>query len=93
MLKITVEGQSEHPKILLDGKLVGDWVNALQTVWESLPVKDVTLNLSGVTFVDAEGKKLLSSMLGRGARLEEPQLLVKYIVDEIKASRSERQME
>lgn len=93
MLKITVENHFERPKILLDGKLIGDWVNALQTVWESLPVKDVTLDLSGVTFVDAEGKKLLSSMLGRGARLEESQLLVKYIVDEIKASRGERQME
>jgi len=89
MLKITVHDCSTQPKIYLDGKLAGDWVSELDAVWKDLskgrPAQHVTLNLAGVTFVDTEGKKLLCSMLRRGAKLQEPQSLVKYILHEFQA--------
>jgi anti-anti-sigma regulatory factor len=90
MLKITIQEGPEDRKVLLDGKLAGDWVKELEQVWQGLlassPDRNVTLDLAGVTFVDSEGKKLLSSMLGRGAKVQKPQLLVKYIVDEMQAA-------
>jgi len=89
MLKITVDGCSKQPRIFLDGKLAGDWVSELETVWKELskcrPAQDVTLVLSGVSFVDAKGMKLLGSILGRGAKLQEPQSLVKYMLKEFQA--------
>lgn len=92
MLKITVQDGTGAPTLQLDGKLAGDWVSEVERVWKSFaagqPAPDVTLDLSGVTFVDAGGKKLLSSMLERGVKLEDPRLLVKYIVDEIKSGRT-----
>ena len=91
MLKITIQNGAGSPKLRLDGKLAGDWVHELERVWESLDGgrgRNVTLDLSGVTFVDSEGKKLLGCMLERGAKLQEPQFLVKYLLDEIKAGRT-----
>lgn len=91
MLKITVQNCNGSPKVRLDGKLAGEWVGEFEKVCESLccgkAAQDLTLDLSGVTFVDGEGKRLLGDLLGRGAMLKEPQLLVKYIVDEIRAGR------
>jgi len=86
MLKITVNGCSKHPKICLDGKLAGDWVSELESVWKDLikdrPAQELTLVLSGVTFADAKGMRLLGSMLGKGAKLQEPQSLVEYMLKE-----------
>ena len=91
MLKIDVQNGSGVPKLVLDGKLAGEWVRVLRRVWETSgggePAPKVTLDVAGVTFVDDEGKKLLSSMLKRGAELTEPRALVKYVVDELRAGR------
>ncbi len=90
MLKITVQESSGNPRVLLDGKLAGDWVKELEQVWQGIlagaPARNVTLDLSGVTFVDAEGKRLLTSMMGHGAKFQKPQLLVKFIVEEMQNS-------
>jgi anti-anti-sigma regulatory factor len=89
MLKITVQNGNVTQKVRLDGKLAGEWVSECARVCESLQhgktARNLTLDLSGVTFVDTEGKKLLGDLLRRGATFHEPQLLVKYIVDEIRA--------
>ena len=89
MLKITVQNSPDAPRLVLDGKLAGEWVRVLRREWETMasenPAPKVTLDLSGVTFVDEEGKKLLSSMLKRGAELTEPRVLLKYVVDELRA--------
>ena len=91
MLKITVQNCKGSPKVRLDGKLSGEWVSEFGKVCDSIccgkAAQHLTLDLSGVTFVDADGKRLLGDLLGRGAMLKEPQLLVKYIVDEIRAGR------
>jgi anti-anti-sigma regulatory factor len=91
MLRITVQNGNGSPKVRLDGKLSGEWVGEFEKVCDSLSHGDhssnMTLDLSGVTYVDSEGKRVLSELLGRGATFQEPQLLVKYIVDEIRAGR------
>lgn len=91
MLKITVQNGNHATKVRLDGKLAGQWVGEFEKVCHSLAggeaAQNLTLDLSGVTFVDAGGKKLLCELLGRGAIVKEPQLLVKFILDEIRAGR------
>lgn len=85
MLRITVQNTSGAPTVHLDGKLAGEWVKELEHVWDGLSMSGqathTTLDLSGVTFVDADGTRLLGAMMHQGAKLEEPQPLVQFILD------------
>ena len=87
MLRITVQNTSGAPTLHLDGKLVGEWVMELEHVWDGLSIggqaAHTTLDLSGVSFVDADGKRLLFAMQRQGAKLEEPQPLVQLILNEM----------
>jgi ABC-type transporter Mla MlaB component len=53
----------------LEGKLVGPWVGELERTCEEshVPPGGLSLNLSGVTFVDAAGVQLLADLMRRGA--------------------------
>lgn len=46
--------------------------------------KQITVDLSQVTFIDSEGKKLLTWMCGRGAELQAAGCMTKGVVEEIK---------
>ncbi len=41
------------------------------------------MNLSDVTYIDPEGKRLLARMMGKGVYLQGTQLMTRYIIDEI----------
>jgi ABC-type transporter Mla MlaB component len=87
MLKITVQNGSRPETIKLEGKLSGPWVNEFARIWDRLtagePDKAVKVDLSEVTFIDLAGKKLLSSLVERGAQLQAAHSLTKYIVERI----------
>jgi anti-anti-sigma regulatory factor len=89
VLKITVHNGSLPATLKLEGKIAGQWVKELERVWHNITHKyaprTVTVDLSGVTFVDAEGKRLLGGMLRDGAELTHAQLLTKYIIDGLRA--------
>lgn len=89
MLRITLIQESELPTLKLEGKLSGPWVNELEHSWiqvlkEDGPAQSVTVDLSDVTFVDAEGQKLLKSMCQQGADLQSRSLMTQFIVNRIK---------
>jgi len=71
----------------LEGRLAGPWVGELERSWRAVKDdsrdKPVMVDLCEVTFVDAEGRKLLSWMYGQGARLRTFGCLAKGIVEEI----------
>jgi len=87
MLKITIDNTVNAATLKLEGRLAGPWVGELERSWRAL--KDdsrdnaVMVDLCEVTFVDAEGRKLLSSMYEQGARLRAFGCLAKGIVEEI----------
>jgi ABC-type transporter Mla MlaB component len=87
MLKITFENDSRPATIKLEGKLSGPWVSELARAWDKFigdkPGRTFTVDLSEVTFIDSEGRKLLSSMVDRGAELRAAHLMTKYIVEQI----------
>lgn len=87
MLKITVEESADARTVLLEGMLAGPWVNELEHTWLALIGKHVDgavlLDLSGVTFVDAEGKKVLGWIYEEGADLRSCDVMTKSIIDEI----------
>lgn len=86
MLRITFQEDAEGTTVKLEGKLSGPWVKELEQCWAEHPLqgsKQVIVDLSDVTYIDPEGKKLLARMTGEGVYLQGTQLMTRYIIDEI----------
>ena len=86
MLKITFQDTPESTKVKLEGKLSGPWVEELERSWAEhspLASENVIIDLSGVTYIDPEGKRLLSRMVEKGVCFEGTHLMTKYVIDEI----------
>lgn len=71
----------------LEGKLAGPWVKEMELCWRSAAgtqqIYPVQVDLSSVTFIDAEGKELLGRMYREGAKLVATGCLNKCIVEGI----------
>jgi anti-anti-sigma regulatory factor len=86
MLKITIQSEPAPVQFRMEGRLAGAWVDEAQRAWTSLPVhKGVApvVDLTGVTYVDAAGKALLTAMWREGADLRAAGCCTKFIVEEI----------
>lgn len=86
MLKITFQDAPGSTKVKLEGKLSGPWVEELERSWtEHSPraSEHVIIDLSDVTYIDPEGKRLLARMVDRGVCFEGTHLMTRYVIDEI----------
>jgi len=87
MLKITIHSEGQAPSFVVEGKLVGPWVKELEKCWESAlaaePSWAMVVNVAEVTFIDSEGRELLTRMRRQGARLVSAGCLMNAIVAEI----------
>ena len=91
MLRITTQHGGEDFTFRLEGKVSGPWVDELERSWhtttEAARGGQILIDLSGVTFIDAEGKKLLSWMYTQGADFLCTGCMTRGIVEEIKRER------
>src|SRR5689334_8583593 len=73
MLRITIYERPQETSFLVEGRLVGRWVKALEKCWEIgltvSPSNAVLVTLS-LTALDGEGRDLLTRMRRQGGRLE-----------------------
>jgi len=87
MLKISIEKNSRSTTLRVEGRLTGPWVDELERTWHSVTsgAADgrVSVDLTDVTFVSEEGKKLLETMYGGGAKLKASGCVTRRLVDEI----------
>jgi anti-anti-sigma regulatory factor len=88
MLKITQhrDAAAESVSFMLEGRLAGPWVEELNACWHQMVANQqsrAVVDLTGVTFVDAEGKALLARMSQQGAQLHAVGCLTRCIVEEI----------
>ena len=86
MLKITFHDTPESTKVKLEGKLSGPWVEELERSWkEHSPqaAENVIIDLTNVTYIDPEGKRLLARMVDKGVCFEGTHLMTQYVIDEI----------
>ena len=88
MLKITEQGGATKDSIvlILEGRLVGPWaeeLNALCSTFKASQRGNVLIDLSGVTFIDTMGKKMLDRLWQQGAKLRAAGCLTRCIVEEI----------
>ncbi|MGQ0812603.1 MAG: STAS domain-containing protein [Nitrospiraceae bacterium] len=91
MLKITEQraAESESMSLTLEGRLAGPWVEELDSCWRQMAVNQqrrTVIDLTGVTFVDSEGKALLARIWREGAEFVAAGCLTKCIVEDITAA-------
>ncbi|MBD0315990.1 MAG: anti-sigma factor antagonist [Nitrospiraceae bacterium] len=87
MLKITVERDSTPVRVLFEGRLAGAWVDEARKAWQAVPHREAVIDLTGVTYMDSDGKALLATMWREGADLQAVGCCTKFIVDEITGGR------
>jgi len=86
MLKITIHPEAGAARLTLEGRLAGPWVEELDRCWREAAgaqQNHVMVDLSGVTFIDPEGKTLLTKMWQQGVKLHAVGCMTSCIVDEI----------
>ena len=88
MLKITGQrgAASDSMLLMLEGRLVGPWVEELNSYWRQMSVNQqscAVIDLTGVTFIDANGKALLTRLWQQGAELRAAGCLTRCIIEEI----------
>lgn len=85
MLKITTQTDAVKTIFELEGKLAGAWVEELECCWRAISGQQpITIRLKAVTFIDHQGKELLSRIYKGGNELVAEGCMTKAIVEEIK---------
>jgi ABC-type transporter Mla MlaB component len=72
MLKISQSGKANSFTLKLEGRVVGPWVGELRQVCETMLTegRSLKLDLTDVTFADAEGIAVLTGFKTRGVTLK-----------------------
>ncbi len=85
MLRVTKTLQASGIVVKLEGRLAGSWVREAERVWRSVvsPRIPVAVDLTDMTYADADGRRLLETMHCRGSRLTATTCLTKALVAEI----------
>jgi len=87
MLKISLAKNPRSTTLRVEGRLTGPWVEELERTWHAVtsdPVNGhVSVDLTDVTFVGEEGKRLLEEMYGEGAKLKASGCATRRLVEEI----------
>ena len=88
MLKITsqLDTVREDMSLVLEGRLAGPWVEELRTYCRQVlgtQQRCTMIDLTGVTFVDAEGKTLLAQLWQQGVELRASGCLTRCLVEDI----------
>ena len=97
MLRITTESKRGRTIFSLEGRLAGPWVVALEQCWRELsgstPRQKFSIDLCGVSFIDAAGKMLLKDMHSQGGEFIAEGCLNQAIVKEIIESTEKHESE
>jgi outer membrane protein len=84
MLRITTEKKRGRTVLSVEGRLAGAWVGTLEQCWrERAPEEKLSVDLCGVSFIDAAGKVLLKEIHQQGGKLIAEGCLNQAIVEEI----------
>jgi len=87
VLRISVERNRDELSFVLEGRLVGPWVEELRTVWRDQSTDAeglcLTVDLRGLTAMDTDGQRLLDEFLQGGARLRSGDVMNQYLVEQM----------
>ncbi len=87
MLRISTHHEPTTTIFVVEGRLAGPWVAELERCWlaatSNEPPESIHVDLNAVTYIDAQGKELLTQMRRNGAMLLVSGLMMNAIVDAI----------
>jgi aryl-alcohol dehydrogenase-like predicted oxidoreductase len=87
MLRITTRNEDAATIFIVEGKLIGPWVQELEKCWRAAisvePRSPILVNLAKVSFIDDIGKQLVAQMRRSGVRLTGAGLIAEFICTEI----------
>jgi hypothetical protein len=90
LLRISVVQDRNAVCFLLEGRLVGPWVDELRRVWQqgagSGNGSQLTVDLRGLTAMDTRGQRLLEELLQHGATLRCSDVMNQYLVEQMGVS-------
>jgi hypothetical protein len=89
MLRITIDEDTSLITFKLEGRIAGEWVDELERAWLAEADRDklIKVDLTGVTFVDEEGKNLLGHMFERGSSLYATDCMNRSMIQGLKRKR------
>jgi len=89
MLRVIVEEGGDRIVFRVEGKLRGPWVIELERCWRStcsrMKGKSFSVDLDGVSFVDDQGKALLTEMDSAGVELVANEWIARSAIEQIAA--------
>jgi ABC-type transporter Mla MlaB component len=95
MLRITIAETVTEQKWTLEGRLVQPWISELKSTWTRTETarreRKCIVDLTGVTFIDKSGEKVLAELCKEGAKLIATGIYTRHVVDNIERKQSNRQ--
>ncbi|HEY5405122.1 MAG TPA: STAS domain-containing protein [Pyrinomonadaceae bacterium] len=87
MIRITTHDEQSITRLFLEGKLAGEAVTEVERCWNAVSATKgaVSVDLTGVSFIDSQGKRLLTKMFEKGTRLFSKGLMAKCFIEEIES--------
>ena len=90
MLKITINEAPTEERWILQGRLVGPWVDELRSSWKKTRGvhgrRTCIVDLNDVSFIDKGGEKLLRKMSAQGAKLVADGMYIKHVLEQLKTN-------
>lgn len=87
MLRIMTERIDSTYRLELHGSVAGEWVAVLERHWRELrnaePSATVTIGLSNVVFIDADGERLLRRMANSGVTFNGDGCMNRYVIEKV----------
>ena len=92
MLRIHINHGNEATLYIIEGKLIGPWVTELEKCWHTAvsrePYRSIVIDITAVTFIDDQGKQLVTRMRQNGAALTGTGLMAEFLIREIENATS-----
>jgi hypothetical protein len=91
VLRITIIDDPSEQRWILQGRLSGPWVTQLKSSWKktraSRDTRKGVIDLNGVTFVDLDGERVLTTMLKDGAEFLATGVYTRHLVETLVSRR------
>ena len=95
MLRITIAETLNEQRWTLEGRLVQPWVSELKSCWTRTEAdrreRKCVVDLTGVSFIDTSGEKVLAELSKDGAELVATGIYTRHVVNNIEKKKSNRQ--
>jgi len=96
MLRITIAETLSEQRWTLEGRLVQPWISELNSCWTRTETarreRKCVVDLTGVTFIDKSGEKMLAALCKEGAELIATGVYTRHVVHKIEGKKSNRQL-